>query len=148
MVFPGSTTAQGSHNMVINTKPYGHLNATAGSSSIARFDPYAPPRRPVPSTSAASTSPSTPSKYYSLGMLSLTRLTDIVAIRFKSSPFIRVERAVSAVVECPGMIPPLRMWWHRFDLASSESSSAQDRRQQTVTFTLTSDYVAKLSSSR
>ena len=74
-------------------------------------------------------------------------LKGIAAIRFKSSPFIRVERAVSAVVECPGMIPLVQMSRLITDSEFTESSSATDRRQQTVTFNLTNDYVAKLGAS-
>jgi E3 SUMO-protein ligase PIAS1 len=147
MVFPGSAAALSSHNLVLNTKPYGHLNVAAGSSSIARFDPYAPPRRPVQPTATGSTSSSTPSEPYCYYVPS-TYLTAILAIRFKPSPFIRVERAVSAVVECPGMNPSLRMWRVIVDRQLTESSSATDRRQQTVSFNLTSDYIAKLSSPR
>ena len=145
MGFAGPATAQTSHSLGVNAKPYGHLNAAAGSSSIGRYDPYAPPRRPVPSTSTASTSSTTPSKCYKNAIARM--LKGIAAIRFKSSPFIRVERAVSAVVECPGMIPLVQMSRLITDREFTESSSATDRRQQTVTFNLTNDYVAKLGSS-
>ncbi|TFK41216.1 PINIT domain-containing protein [Crucibulum laeve] len=47
-------------------------------------------------------------------------------IRFKDSPFFTIDQAVSPVVECP------------------ESSSATDRRQQILTFTLNSEQIAKL----
>ncbi|KAG6842254.1 hypothetical protein C0991_000224 [Blastosporella zonata] len=47
-------------------------------------------------------------------------------IRFKESPFFNMDQAVSSVMECP------------------ESTSATDRRQQTVTFTLTNDHLTKL----
>lgn len=97
MAFSAPQSSQGMGGTV---KPYGQLNAAAGSSSIGRYDPYAPPRRPVPSTSTASASSNTPSKQSSHCEPHL--LTGIIAIRFKPSPFIRVERAVSAVVECPG----------------------------------------------
>ncbi|EAU93180.2 hypothetical protein CC1G_10548 [Coprinopsis cinerea okayama7 len=52
-----------------------------------------------------------------------------IAIRFKDSPFFTIEQQVSSVVECP------------------ESTSAMDRRQQTLTFTLNNDQVYKLKSS-
>ncbi|KAF8530971.1 PINIT domain-containing protein [Gautieria morchelliformis] len=47
-------------------------------------------------------------------------------IRFKSSPFLRVVQPVSQVIECP------------------ESTSALDRRSQSLTFTLTPDQLAML----
>ncbi|EIN13799.1 hypothetical protein PUNSTDRAFT_95125 [Punctularia strigosozonata HHB-11173 SS5] len=49
-------------------------------------------------------------------------------IRFQTSPFLRAEQVVSTVVECP------------------ESSSAMDRRQQSLVFSLTQDQIAKLNS--
>ncbi|KAJ7932449.1 PINIT domain-containing protein [Mycena leptocephala] len=53
----------------------------ASTSSVGRYDPYAPPRKPVASTSSA---PSTRA-----------------AVRFKESPFFRVLQTVSTVQECP-----------------------------------------------
>ncbi|GJJ13896.1 hypothetical protein Clacol_008153 [Clathrus columnatus] len=47
-------------------------------------------------------------------------------IRFKSSPFFRVEQIVSEVIECP------------------ESTSVSDRKAQTLTFMLTNEQLAKL----
>ncbi|KAJ3551022.1 hypothetical protein NMY22_g51 [Coprinellus aureogranulatus] len=47
-------------------------------------------------------------------------------IRFKDSPFFSIDQQVSTIIECP------------------ESNSAMDRRQQTLTFTLTSDQINKL----
>ncbi|EDR14963.1 uncharacterized protein LACBIDRAFT_300609 [Laccaria bicolor S238N-H82] len=86
------------------------LNGTAATSGIARYDPYAPPRKPsgssiAPSTSSGIRPPS---------------------VRFKESPFFKVEQGISSVVECP------------------ESSGQTDRRQQTVTFTLNNDQITKL----
>ncbi|KAJ2928950.1 hypothetical protein H1R20_g8133, partial [Candolleomyces eurysporus] len=48
------------------------------------------------------------------------------SIRFKESPFFQIDQQVSSIIECP------------------ESTSAMDRRQQTLTFTLTSDQITKL----
>ncbi|KAG5638656.1 hypothetical protein H0H81_011208 [Sphagnurus paluster] len=94
------------HSMANILKPgYG---AVAGSSSLARYDPYAPPRKPVAPVASTSTT------------------TKPTGIRFKESPFFHVEQAVSTVMECP------------------ESTSATDRRQQTVSFTLTNDHLVKL----
>ncbi|THH34039.1 hypothetical protein EUX98_g145 [Antrodiella citrinella] len=89
------------------------FHQASGSSTIARFDPYAAPRRPAmpaPGQGAPSTSATTPN------------------IRFKPSPFFRVERAVSNIIECP------------------ESSNQMDRRQQTVTFIVNADLNQKLAS--
>ncbi|KAG1784012.1 PINIT domain-containing protein [Suillus placidus] len=76
-----------------------------------RYDPYAPPRLPPPPTTGAG-----PSAVSKPGM------------RFKPSPFFRVDQAVSGIVECP------------------ESTSSTDRKQQTLTFTLTSEQSMKLNS--
>ncbi|KAI6047681.1 PINIT domain-containing protein [Pisolithus marmoratus] len=75
---------------------------------MGRYDPYAPPRVPQPPVGASSSSVSKP------------------VINFKSSPFFRIERPISAVVECP------------------ESTSSTDRKQQTFTFTLSNEHASKL----
>ncbi|KAF9535418.1 PINIT domain-containing protein [Crepidotus variabilis] len=59
---------------------------SAGTSSIAHYDPYAPPRRPT-TVSAPVASSSTTGKAF--------------PIRFRESPFFSIEQAVSSVVECP-----------------------------------------------
>ncbi|KAF8078677.1 PINIT domain-containing protein [Lyophyllum atratum] len=105
-VLPPPTTHNHSMTNMMKNAPYG---ATPGSSSIARYDPYAPPRKPsgsIPSSSAAKPT----------------------GIRFKESPFFQIDQAASSVTECP------------------ESTSATDRRQQTLSFTLTNDHLAKLKS--
>ncbi|TFK77150.1 hypothetical protein BDN72DRAFT_807638 [Pluteus cervinus] len=55
----------------------------AGPSSLPRYDPYAPPRRPGPLPT-----PSTPTH-------------KAPEIRFKESPFYGIEQTVSQVIECP-----------------------------------------------
>ncbi|EPT03854.1 hypothetical protein FOMPIDRAFT_1046334 [Fomitopsis schrenkii] len=105
--------APSNHTYPVGTSHPAYPSAGSSSSgAIPRYDPYAPPRRPnvPPSTTPAAAAPAPPS------------------IKFKHSPFFRVEKAVSAVMECP------------------ESTSSMDRRQQSVSFTLTSDIVAKLQS--
>ncbi|KAF8213099.1 PINIT domain-containing protein [Mycena galopus ATCC 62051] len=82
--------------------------AGPSTSSVGRYDPYAPPLKATASTSAA---PSTRA-----------------AVRFKDSPFFKVLQTVGTVQECP------------------ESSSATDRRQQTLSFNLTNEHIAKLKS--
>ncbi|KAJ3479600.1 hypothetical protein NLI96_g8936 [Meripilus lineatus] len=83
--------------------------ATTSHSTIPRFPP-APRMPPVAPTFGAASSSATPS------------------IRFKPSPFFKIERLVSPVVECP------------------ESTSQSDRRQQTLTFPMSHDIIQKLSS--
>lgn len=96
----------------INVKPF--VNATAGSSStIGRYDPYAPPRRPATTATAAppTSSSSPPSELLFFHIIAVTAHIRPIAIRFKPSPFIRVERAVSSVVECPGMFIFPLVWY-------------------------------------
>ncbi|KAJ7487549.1 PINIT domain-containing protein [Mycena galericulata] len=83
-------------------------SAAPSTSSVGRYDPYAPPRKPTATTSSA------PSPR--------------AGVRFKESPFFRVVSTVSPVQECP------------------ESSSATDRRQQILTFSLTNEHITKLKS--
>ncbi|OBZ79736.1 E3 SUMO-protein ligase pli1 [Grifola frondosa] len=89
-----------------------HNTASASSSNLPRYDPYATARRPtVPSTSSPTIAP-----------------TPNTGIRFKQSPFFRVERAVSSVVECP------------------ESMSPNDRRSQSLAFSMSNEVILKLTS--
>ncbi|KAF5374880.1 hypothetical protein D9758_000321 [Tetrapyrgos nigripes] len=85
----------------------------SSSSSAGRYDPYAP-RKYSGSFGVPATSPVK------------TATSKQPSLRFKDSPFFRVDDMVSSVVECP------------------ESSSSMDRRQQTVLFTLTSQQLDKL----
>ncbi len=67
----------------------------AGSSSsapVARYDPYATARRPAaaPAPAAASSAAIPPP-------------APQPGIQFRYSPFFKVERLISAIVECPGM---------------------------------------------
>ncbi|EPQ60617.1 hypothetical protein GLOTRDRAFT_68408 [Gloeophyllum trabeum ATCC 11539] len=89
-----------------------HQSPGATSSGLPRYDPYAPPRRPLPS-SVATSSAATPAKS---------------TIRFKHSPFFRIDEPVSSVVECP------------------ESAGSMDRRQGNLSFSLTLDQIRKLQS--
>ncbi|KAF8971367.1 PINIT domain-containing protein [Flammula alnicola] len=50
----------------------------------------------------------------------------VAGIRFRDSPFFTIDQAVTSVVECP------------------ESTSATDRRQQTLSFTLNNDQMMKM----
>ncbi|KIJ21803.1 hypothetical protein PAXINDRAFT_165186 [Paxillus involutus ATCC 200175] len=97
----------------VSTTSYESTNMRPGitGSSAGRYDPYAPPRMPLPPVSAASTSG-----------------VSKPAMRFKPSPFFRVDQPVSGIAECP------------------ESTSSTDRKQQSITFTLNSEQTVKLSS--
>ncbi|KAI0778270.1 PINIT domain-containing protein [Trametes elegans] len=104
------------HNYAIPPPPtVAYQSGSSSSSTIPRYDPYAPPRRPTAPASAAA-SPSAPPA------------PPAPSIRFKYSPFFRVERLVSSIVECP------------------ESASSLDRRSQSLSFTMTNDVIAKLNS--
>ncbi|PAV21924.1 miz zinc finger [Pyrrhoderma noxium] len=85
-------------------------------SAIPRYDPYAPPRRPNINTPSAASTPDPPK----------TNISISVPIKFKSSPFYKVEQAASTVVECP------------------ESTGSHDRHTQSLQFTLTHDQAEKL----
>ncbi|KAF7793338.1 hypothetical protein EIP86_004450 [Pleurotus ostreatoroseus] len=87
-----------------------YQSRTPNTSNLPRFDPYAPPRKPQLPTATS------------------TPASSLNNILFKHSPFFRVEKAVSSVIECP------------------ESTSQMDRKQQMLTFQITPDVSAKLSS--
>ncbi|KAH8100657.1 PINIT domain-containing protein [Cristinia sonorae] len=90
------------------------FHQSSGSSTIPRYDPYtaAAPQRPAmpPNPRPAASTSTNPT------------------IRFKPSPFFRVEKLVSSVAECP------------------ESNSQMDRRQQSLNFQITPDLQQKLAS--
>jgi len=110
-----------------------------------RYDPYAPPRLPPPpNTSASSSTVSKPSKMdeYYLDSMPPTLIT---GMRFKPSPFFRVDQAVSGIVECPGKYSAPSIPLTSFD-NFLESTSSTDRKQQTLTFTLNSEQLMKVNS--
>ncbi|KAJ7357317.1 PINIT domain-containing protein [Mycena albidolilacea] len=92
---------------IVKAPSFTSSSAGPSTSSVGRYDPYAPPLKATASTSAPSTR---------------------TAVRFKDSPFFTVLQTVGTVQECP------------------ESSSATDRRQQTLSFNLTNEHIAKLKS--
>ncbi|KAI0963662.1 hypothetical protein AcW1_000679 [Taiwanofungus camphoratus] len=110
--YSSSTASHSTYPASVSANHSYHSGVSGSSSTIPRYDPYAPPRRPTAPPTSTSSVPVAPSSN----------------IRFKPSPFFRIERAVSSVVECP------------------ESTSAMDRRQQTLQFTINNDMVAKLNS--
>ncbi|KAH7104232.1 PINIT domain-containing protein [Auriculariales sp. MPI-PUGE-AT-0066] len=97
--------APGHQNQNYAAKPYPYVPANP---TPINYNAYQNPSRTI-QNSAASLVPPKPT-----------------GIRFASSPFLRVDQAVSPVVEC------------------LESISAIDRRAQTVSFTLNADQVQKL----
>ncbi|KAI0639487.1 PINIT domain-containing protein [Trametes polyzona] len=111
-----SYTQHASHSYAPPPPTVAYQPSASSSSTIPRYDPYAPPRRPAPP--AAAPLPPAP----------VPAPPPPPSIRFKYSPFFRVERIVSSIVECP------------------ESTSSIDRRSQSLSFTLTQDIVAKLNS--
>ncbi|KAI0001837.1 PINIT domain-containing protein [Russula vinacea] len=96
------------------SRPY---NPAPGPSNTPRYDSFAPPPR-NPALPTATSSPHA----------SATATLSRPPIRFKPSPFFRIDQAVSTIVECP------------------ESSSSGDRRQQVLLFSLTGDQITKLTS--
>ncbi|EJF66776.1 PINIT domain-containing protein [Dichomitus squalens] len=112
-----SSSYSHSHSFAPPPPTTAYQSGSSLSGAIPRYDPYAPPRRPTQPASVTPTStvpvPQQP----------------MPVIRFKYSPFFRMERIVSAVVECP------------------ESTSSMDRRSQSLTFTMQPDIIAKLNSS-
>ncbi|CCL99022.1 uncharacterized protein FIBRA_01031 [Fibroporia radiculosa] len=110
-----SYSSSSSHNAYSSSVSGSHgyqAGASSSSGAIPRYDPYAPPRRPAAPSAPAPAVPQAPS------------------IRFKSSPFFHIERAVSGVVECP------------------ESTSSMDRRQQSLVFAMNNDILSKINSTR
>ncbi|KAK7694737.1 hypothetical protein QCA50_001925 [Cerrena zonata] len=98
---PSASTAHGSNHHPMYPHP-----------GQSRYDPYSQRRQGGPPTPIASTS-------------NQTTASDI---QFKPSPFFRVDRLASSVVECP------------------ESASPTDRKQQTVSFLMNSEVAQKLTS--
>ncbi|KZT02638.1 uncharacterized protein LAESUDRAFT_729877 [Laetiporus sulphureus 93-53] len=112
----GFGVSPSSHNAYpnsVSSSSHAYPSSVPGStSSIPPYNPYAPARRPAVSSAPSSSTPSDPAP----------------PIKFKPSPFYRVERAVSSLIECP------------------ESTSSMDRRQQTLHFQIDKDILSKLSS--
>ncbi|KAH9837202.1 PINIT domain-containing protein [Rhodofomes roseus] len=100
------------HAYPVGANHSSYPSGTSSSGTIPRYDPYAPPRRPnVPPASSAATAAVAPP-----------------GIHFSPSPFFKVQRSVSSIVECP------------------ESTSSMDRRQQSLSFTINNDVLTKLNS--
>ncbi|KAF5313153.1 hypothetical protein D9619_003521 [Psilocybe cf. subviscida] len=112
------------------TANFGIPTAPAATSSHAVYDApkptfYTPPTMPSSSTSQHiydPYAPRRPAPTVSAPAPSLPK----PAIRFKDSPYFSIDQVITNVVECP------------------ESTSAQDRRQQHLNFTLTNDVVSKM----
>ncbi|KAJ8595930.1 hypothetical protein M405DRAFT_720521, partial [Rhizopogon salebrosus TDB-379] len=129
-LMPGAMTSQSLPS--VPSAAYSAASTTVrgsfGAMPSGRYDPYAPPRiPPPPNTSAGSSAVSKPGKINEHCLNSVPP-THNAGVRFKPSPFFRVDQAVSGIVECP------------------ESTSSTDRKQQTLTFTLTSEQLTKVNS--
>jgi E3 SUMO-protein ligase PIAS1 len=74
-------------------------SAGPSTSSVGRYDPYAPPLKATASTSAPTTRTGQDFEIWYM-----PNLTPNVAVRFKDSPFFTVLQTVGTVQECPGMI--------------------------------------------
>ena len=80
------------HNFQTSSTPsvsYQSPSTTLSGSAIPRYDPYARPRIAQPAPAASSSAAPVPQP-------------PMPTIRFKYSPFFKMERLVSTVVECPG----------------------------------------------
>ncbi|EIM92535.1 uncharacterized protein STEHIDRAFT_136385 [Stereum hirsutum FP-91666 SS1] len=113
----------------------------AGQYKHGGYTPYMPNTKPFASNAAAAAGPSTVTPWQTYNGNTTIRKT-VPAIpgamgaassqklppRFRPSPFFNVEQMVSNFAECP------------------ESTSGVDRRQQSVSFTLTNEQVEKLKS--
>ncbi|KAF8905529.1 PINIT domain-containing protein [Gymnopilus junonius] len=88
----GLPLSASSHNSIYDPPKVNQHYASnhAGPSSIAHYDPYAPPRRP--SGVSVPAPPSSNSKTQ--------------GIRFKDSPFFNVDQSVSNLMECPESTSP------------------------------------------
>jgi hypothetical protein len=88
------------------TKSSIYPSNVASTSTIAHYDPYAPPRRPSGSLAPTPSSSSSGPKPPGFKQLSYHKEWNDwylhLAIRFKDSPFFTIDQAVSSVVECPG----------------------------------------------
>ncbi|KAK1233038.1 E3 SUMO-protein ligase pli1 [Marasmius sp. AFHP31] len=112
----GSSIQAASSSM--NSGNFASTSYTKGSfnsPTTPRFDPYNRRNSTVLSPTTSSSSISKP-----------PAASARTAIQWKESPFFQVDQAVSTLVECP------------------ETTSATDRKQQTVTFTLNAEQVDKL----
>jgi E3 SUMO-protein ligase PIAS1 len=83
-----------------NPTPY--LPGVPSSSAIARYDPYAPPRKATHSAVPSTSMGSKPTGVYR-SVLHHSPTHHSLGIRFKESPFFRMEGAVSSIIECPGL---------------------------------------------
>jgi hypothetical protein len=126
----------------------GKPNGQASTASlIPKYPPYGTPSHA--SSSLPSFGPS--SSRQCNGDLVRTQLPlcshkALIALGFKASPFFRIDQPVSQVVEGPGH-PAVHLSCLRLT-PSSESTGNHDRRQATISFTLTTDQQAKLMSER
>ena len=137
-----SYTAQSSAGASSSYGSYHKAAPPTVPSSVPPYNPYAPPRRPttIPSSLAPPTKPK--------GVIGARRASTLQAdveqgIRFKESPFFQVLEVLSAIAECPGASVLGSSGAASLTLYA-ESASATDRRQQTLSFAVSSDISAKV----
>jgi hypothetical protein len=91
-------------------KSFTYQIPTPGPSTIGRYDPFSPPRKltapPVPpdptSTSPTASNAPRPGWLFLMATVCPEYLTCMLGLRFRSSPFFRIDQTVTAIVECPG----------------------------------------------
>ncbi|KAI0735084.1 PINIT domain-containing protein [Earliella scabrosa] len=113
----GTYSASSNGNVPSTARSYPNLDEAVPyrpGQALPRYDPYAPARQASASTSSFSVPPA--------------QQPPMPIIRFKYSPFFKVERLASSIAECP------------------ESTTSMDRRSQSLTFVMTNDMLAKLNS--
>jgi len=140
-----STGSVGVQPVTMTPASYGSTTVFPATST-GRYDPYAPPRAapPPPVSAAAVAGGSKPGK---IGNRIHSTFTEwLSAIRFKPSPFFRIDQSVSGIAECPGL-GYTRHVFHLID-HQTESTSSTDRKQQSLTFALNSEQTMKLSSTK
>lgn len=107
VIHPSSAAPHNPYSTTTSSKPVGYPTTTpiAGPSTVGRYDPYAssPPRKttstmPVPFPTA----PLKPGISLVAPPTIQSKLTGYTGMRFKPSPFFRVDQMVSSIMECPG----------------------------------------------
>lgn len=112
----------------------------ASTSAVVRTDPYLPRK---PTIAAPAPSPKAIGSHKWELKATKTHVLLLPGIRFKESPYFRIDQPVSNVVECPGETVAL-CEYTIINIPFAESSSPTDRRQQVLAFTLNPEQIAKL----
>lgn len=142
---PASTTNANSvyhaNNLV---KPPFH-NPVPSSSNLPRYDPYAPPRRPLaaPSSSTSSTAISKPLGTISRNLPPFSVEPHCNSYSIQGLPLFP-DRTNTIACRWMSRYLPITQRRVNFSLTSVESASSTDRRSQQVSFTLTGEQISKL----